>query len=47
MVARIKFDSDGIQSTMLVADDLLLVYGNSGKFHAYRLVEKSKGFFSN
>lgn len=46
MVARRKFDSDGIQSTMLVADDMLIVYGNSGKLHAYRLEDKGKGFFS-
>jgi outer membrane protein assembly factor BamB len=46
IVARIKFDSDGVQSTMLVEGDVLVVYSNSGKLRAYRLEEKSKGFFS-
>lgn len=46
VVARTRVDSDGIQSTMLVEGDLLLVYGNSGKLRAYRLEDKRKGFFS-
>lgn len=46
MVARIQVDSDGIQSILYVEDDLLVVYGNSGTLHAYRLEDKRKGFFS-
>lgn len=46
MAARTKLDSDGIHADLQVAGDLLIAYGNSGKLAAYRLQEKSKGFFS-
>jgi outer membrane protein assembly factor BamB len=44
IAARTRVDSDGVQVDLQVAGDQLLVYGNSGKLAAYKLVEKSKGF---
>jgi outer membrane protein assembly factor BamB len=45
IAARTRVDSDGVQTDLQVVGDLLFAYGNSGKLSAYRLVEKSKGFF--
>lgn len=39
-VARERVDSDGIRVAPLVVDDILYVYGNSGKLAAYKLVKK-------
>ncbi len=39
-VARERVDSDGIRVAPLVADDILYVYGNSGKLAAYQLEKK-------
>jgi len=39
-VARERVDSDGVRVAPLVVEDMLYVYGNSGKLAAYRLVEK-------
>jgi len=36
-VARERVDSDGVRVAPLVVDDILYVYGNSGKLAAYRL----------
>jgi outer membrane protein assembly factor BamB len=45
IAARTQVDNDGIHADLIVIDDLLLVYGNSGDLAAYHLEEKSKGFF--
>ncbi len=37
IVARARVDSDGIRARPLVVDDILYVYGNSGKLAAFRL----------
>ena len=47
MSARTRVDSDGIQAPMLVSNDILYVYGNSGTLVAYQLKDKRSGFFSN
>lgn len=39
-VARERVDSDGVRAAPLVVDDILYVYGNSGKLAAYRLEKK-------
>lgn len=41
--ARTRVDSDGIQADVQSVDDMLIVYGNSGKLVAYTLQEK-RGF---
>ncbi len=43
--ARTKVDSDGLQIDLQTVDDMLIVYSNGGKLAAYRLEEKSRGFF--
>jgi len=40
IAARIEVDSDGIRARPLVANDVLYVFGNSGKLAAYTLEEK-------
>ncbi len=45
MAARTRVDSDGLQTDLQTIGDMLLVYGNSGKLVAYRLKEKSSGWF--
>jgi outer membrane protein assembly factor BamB len=45
MSARTQVDSDGLQADLQTVDDMLVVYSNSGKLAAYRLEEKSRGFF--
>lgn len=47
VAARTKLDSDGIQSRMVVKDNTLFVYSNSGKLAVYQLVDKRSGFFSS
>lgn len=47
LVAREKVDSDGLRSRLIVHNDVLYVYSNDGTLAAYRLVKKSKGFFSS
>jgi outer membrane protein assembly factor BamB len=42
IAARTKVDGDGVRVAPLVADDLLYVFGNSGKIVAYRLKERGK-----
>ncbi len=37
IVGRVRVDSDGVRVAPLVVDDLLYVFGNSGKIAAYRL----------
>lgn len=39
-VARTRVDSDGMRVAPLVVDDILYVYGNSGKLAAYKLEKK-------
>jgi len=39
-VARERVDSDGVRVAPLVVDDMIYVYGNSGKLAAYRLEKK-------
>jgi outer membrane protein assembly factor BamB len=46
MAARTRVDSDGVRADMVVANGMLIVFGNSGKVVAYKLEEKSSGFFS-
>lgn len=41
LAARTRVDSDGVQADVQSADDMVIVYGNSGKLVAYRLEEKS------
>lgn len=41
MAARTRVDSDGVQADIQSVDDMVIVYGNSGKLVAYRLQEKS------
>ncbi|MBN4055533.1 outer membrane protein assembly factor BamB [bacterium AH-315-K03] len=45
IAARTQVDDDGMNADLIAIDDLLLVYGNSGKLAAYKLEEKSKGWF--
>jgi outer membrane protein assembly factor BamB len=37
MVARTRLDSAGIRADLLIADGMLIAYGNSGKLAAYKL----------
>ena len=46
MGARTRVDADGIQTSMLVNNDIIYVYGNSGTLVAYQLNDKRSGFFS-
>lgn len=39
-VGRVRVDSDGIRAAPIVVDDILYVYGNSGKLAAYKLEKK-------
>jgi len=36
-VARMHFDGDGVRVAPIVVDDVMYVYGNSGKLAAYKL----------
>lgn len=45
MAARTRVDSDGIRSDVQAVGDIVIVYGNSGKLAAYRLVERA-GLFN-
>ncbi|PIE44321.1 MAG: hypothetical protein CSA50_00950 [Gammaproteobacteria bacterium] len=38
--ARVRADSNGVQAPLLVDDDILYVYGNSGQLTAYTIREK-------
>lgn len=46
MAARTHVDSDGLQASLLVNDNIIYVYGNSGTLVAYQLNDKRSGFFS-
>lgn len=46
IAARTRVDSDGIQARMLVSNDIIYVYGNSGTLVAYQLNDKRSSFFS-
>ena len=41
IVGRMQFDGDGVRADMLAEDDILYVYGNSGKLSALRVVPRS------
>lgn len=41
LAARTRVDSDGVQADVQSVDDLLIVYGNSGKLVAFQLREKA------
>ena len=45
IAARTKVDSDGLQIDLQTVGDMLIVYSNGGRLAAYRLEEKSRGFF--
>lgn len=46
IAARIKVDSDGLQTSMQVHNDTLYVFSNDGSLSAYTLLDKPRGFFS-
>ncbi|MEM0954335.1 MAG: outer membrane protein assembly factor BamB [Pseudomonadota bacterium] len=41
IVGRMEFDGDGVRANMLAEDDILYVYGNSGKLSALRVIPRS------
>lgn len=46
MVARTQVDSDGMQTRLLVHENVLYAYTNDGTLAAYELVDKPTGFFA-